>query len=348
MHANESSCDWPAAVMSDLAAAVLRVELNRYPDTSGRELRVLLSERLGCDSARVVLGNGSAEIFGLLLSLFNGSERPVLVVPVPAFPMFSMSGRAYGYEVRQVPLRRDFGLDVPAMRSALQEATLCIVTQPNNPTGSLCARQDVEALVAEFPETVFVVDEAYAAFAPGCSMFRSDAPDNQVHLSTLSKRGLAALRVGYCVAHPELANALDKIRMPYNLSQPTLVMAQLVLTRYSAVLDSMVREMIDRRDVLRSILACIPGGTVHVSHANMVLVSFADRASARHWHSSLITHGVHVRDVSDEPGFAELELYGCLRVSTGSARELELLGRAIDAIHGIRGFSRGMRAAAGA
>lgn len=318
--------------MRDLAATLLDVELNRYPDTSARSLRALLAERLDCHADRVVLGNGSAEIIGLLLALFNGGERPVLVVPVPAFALFGMAGCAYGYEVRQVPLRQSFELDMPAMRRALRNATLCIITRPNNPTGSLCARRDVEALIAEFPETVFVVDEAYAAYVPGCSMFRNDAPDNQVHLDTLSKRGLAALRVGYCVAHPELARALDKMRMPYNLSQTNLAIAERVLTKHTAVLDDMVDGLIARRESMREILARIVGGTVHRSHANMVLVSFAERASARHWQEALLERGVHVRDVSLDPGFAELGLPGCLRVSTGSERELVLLERAIDAI----------------
>lgn len=348
LHANESSCDWPPAVMSDLAATVLGVELNRYPDSSARELRALVAERIDCDPERLVFGNGSAELFGLLLALFNGSERPVLVVPVPAFPMFCNAGRAYGYDVRQVALRHDFELDLPALRCALQDAALCIITRPNNPTGSLCARRDVEALIAQFPATVFVIDEAYAGFAPGCSMLQREPPDNQVHMDTLSKRGLAALRVGYCVAHPELARALDKIRMPFNLSQTTLAVAQRVLTRHASLLDRMTREVIERRESLRSILANIPDGRVHVSHANMVLVSFADRASARHWQSSLIAHGVHVRDVSDEPGFGELGMPGCLRVSTGSVLELELLTNAIEVIAGARSFGECMRAAAGA
>lgn len=348
LHANESSGDWPAAVLNDLAATMLGIELNRYPDSSARELRALVAGQLDCEADSVVLGNGSAEIFGLLLALFNGGARPVLVVPVPAFPMFGVSARAYGYEVRQIPLRQDFELDLPALRRALHDATLCIITRPNNPTGSLCARQDVEALIAEFPATVFVVDEAYAGFAPGCSMHRRDAPDNQIHMSTLSKRGLAALRFGYCVAHPELARALDKIRMPYNLSQTTLALAQRVLTRHASLLERMSRELIERRESLRAILADIPGGTVHASYANMVLVSFAERACAKHWQGALITHGVHVRDVSDEPGFAELGLTGCLRVSTGSQLELELLAGAIEAIRAGRSQPHRLRAAAGA
>jgi histidinol-phosphate/aromatic aminotransferase/cobyric acid decarboxylase-like protein len=114
------------------------------------------------------------------------------------------------------------------------------------------------------------------------------------------------------------------------------------------VLDDMVDALITRRESLRSILSRIAGGTVHPSHANMVLVSFAERASARHWQDALITHGVHVRDVSSEPGFAELGLPGCLRVSTGSERELELLAEAIDRIQGGDAGSRRLRAAAGA
>ena len=129
-----------------------------------------------------------------------------------------------------------------------------------------------------------------------------------MHLDTLSKRGLAALRVGYCVAHPELARALDKMRMPYNLSQTNLVIAERVLTKHAAVLESMVDALIARRELMRAILSRIAGGTVHQSHANMVLVSFAERASARFWHDALLERGVQVRDVSLEPGFAELGL----------------------------------------
>lgn len=348
LHANETGCDWPPSVMNDLAAAVRGVELNRYPDTSARELRRLIAGGLGCDDERVVLGNGSAELFGLLLALFNGAARPVLVVPVPAFPMFCNAGAAYGFETRQVPLLRDFELDVQALQRALRGATLCVITRPNNPTGSLCSRGSIEALIKEFPDTVFVVDEAYAAFAPGCSMFRIDAPDNQVHLDTLSKRGLAALRLGYCVAHPELARALDKMRMPYNLPQTTIVMAQAMLTRHAAVVERIVTETIARREYLRDILSRIPGATVHPSRANMVLVSFPERGTARQWQRLLHARDVQVRDVSDEPGFAELGIAGCLRVSTGSPRELELLARAIDTIKAGTTFASARPAPAGA
>jgi histidinol-phosphate aminotransferase len=335
-------------VRRELAEIIVGVELNRYPDTCARELRAQIAARLECDAQQIVLGNGSAEIFGFLFGLFNAAERPVLVVPVPAFAMFGNSGRAYGYEVREVPLRRDFELDLPALRRALHGATLCIITRPNNPTGSLCSRRAVEALIADCPQTLFIIDEAYAAFAPGCSMLAPVRPDNQVLMAPLSNRALAALRLGYCVAHPDLVRALDKVRMPYNLSQITISLTQHILMRHSAVLDGMVQATVTRREAMRAILERIDGATVHGSHANMVLVTFADRAGARHWSGRLVAHGVQVRDVSDEPGFAELNLPGCLRVSVGNEPELELLARAIAAIQGAPAGFLGARAAAGA
>src|SRR5262245_25209127 len=104
LHANESSWEWPREVMEELAAELRAVELHRYPDTSARELRSVIADRLDCEVERIVLGNGSAEVIGLFYALLNGGAKPVLVVPVPAFAMFASTGRAYGYEVRQVPL----------------------------------------------------------------------------------------------------------------------------------------------------------------------------------------------------------------------------------------------------
>src|SRR5690606_2783576 len=99
-------------------------------------------------------------------------------------------------------------LDGPGLRAALPGAAICFLARPNNPTSSLWDAELIRALIREFPDTVFVIDEAYAAYDPGCSLWHADAPSNQVHMATLSKIGLAALRVGYCIADPELAHAL--------------------------------------------------------------------------------------------------------------------------------------------
>ncbi len=330
LHANEAGWEWPREVIEALLSELRAVELNRYPDTSARNLRGALAKRLGCDSERIVVGNGSAEIVGLFYALLCGTKSPVLVVPVPAFAMFANSGRAYGYEVREVPLQADLQLNLPAMRKALRGATLCVIARPNNPTGSLYDAQLIHELVAEFPDTVFIIDEVYGDYAPGSSLLHAKSRENQVFLGSLSKIGLAAVRIGYCVAEPALARALDKVRMPYNVPQTSIALAEAVLRDHGELLETMTRKAIDRRESMRTTLRRMPGATVHSSHANMVLVSFRDRQSAANMQRALGGRGVHVRDVSDEVGFAEIGLVGCLRVSVGSDAELELLARAID------------------
>lgn len=329
LHANEAGEPWPPDVVDDVLADLRQLELNRYPDTSARGLRALIAARLGCDAERVVIGNGSAEIIGLFYALLCGAAEPTLVVPVPAFAMFANSGHAFGYDVRQVPLTRDLQLDVPAMRRALRGATLCIIARPNNPTGSLYPRAEIDALVAEFPETIFIIDEAYAAYAPGCSLFDVHAPSNRVHVGSLSKNGLAALRVGYCAADPALALELDRVRMPYNVPQPSLLLAEAMLSRHADLLDASIQAAVDRREDMREILGRLPGATVLPSHANMVLVCFEDRDRAVQTERALLQRDVQVRHVSDEAGFREVGLRGVLRASVGGEREIELLAEAV-------------------
>jgi histidinol-phosphate/aromatic aminotransferase/cobyric acid decarboxylase-like protein len=218
------------------------------------------------------------------------------------------------------------------MRRALRGATLCVIARPNNPTGSLYDRDAINELVADFPDTIFIIDEAYAPYAPTCSMFDPQAPSNQVHLGSLSKNGLAALRIGYCAADPALTYELDKIRMPYNVPQPSITLAEAMLSRHQGVLEGVAIDAIARREAMRAVLARLPLSVVHPSHANMVLVSFPTREHALQMRRALLEHDVQVRHVSDEPGFRELGFHGCLRVSVGSETEIAVLTSAVDAI----------------
>jgi histidinol-phosphate aminotransferase len=327
MHANECPEPWPSEVMDALAQEVRKLELGRYPDTSGRRLRALLAERHGCDPGRIVLGNGSDEIISIVLTALSGgpSGPGAVVVPIPTFVMYDHVARVLGMPVREVLVDEDLQLPTAAMERALVGAAVCFLARPNNPTGALWDAGVIDGLVQRHRDTVFVIDEAYAAYAPGASLWRADLPDNVVFMSTLSKVGLAALRVGYCVAHPELAHALDKVRHPYNVSQTSLVLAQTVLTRFADVQAEMIARTIENRDRLRSILASIPGAVVHPSAANLVLVRLpqADQAPALRGH--LAAHGVLVKDVSHLP-----RLEGCLRASVGTTEDLDQLERALS------------------
>ncbi|MEZ4427266.1 MAG: histidinol-phosphate transaminase [Nannocystaceae bacterium] len=333
LHANECAEPWPPEVARAIAALVHEVELGRYPDTSGHDLRALLARLHDVDPTRVVLGNGSDEIIGFLLTALSGppSQPTTVVVPTPTFVMYGHSARVIGLDVVEVPLRPDLQLDGDAMRLALKTAGVCFLARPNNPTSTLWDAALVRALIAEHPATIFVIDEAYAAYAPGSSMSASPAA-NQVHMATLSKVGMAALRLGYCVAPPALARALNVVRHPYNISRTSLAIAELVLTQFADVQEAMVARVRASRARLRAILERLPGAELLGDAANFVLVRLAGDGEATRVAQALRARAVLVKDVSATP-----LLRGCLRVTVGTAAELDLLEQALTELGVLTG-----------
>jgi histidinol-phosphate aminotransferase len=329
MHANECPEPWPAEVMVALGEVVQGIELGRYPDTSGRGLRAVLGRRHGCDPDRVVLGNGSDEIIGVLLQALSspGPSPGVVVTPSPTFFMYGHTARVLGMDVREVLLDEDLELAEAPLHDALVGASVCFLARPNNPTGSLWRAAIIQRLVADHPDVVFVIDEAYAAYAPpGSSLWHPDTPSNQVYMSTLSKVGLAALRIGYCIAHPTLARAMNKVRHPYNVSATSLALAETVLERFGAVQDAMVARARANRMRLGELLAAVPGAVVLPSAGNLVLVRLHGEDEAPRLWAHLAARGVLVKDVSHLP-----RLQRCLRVSVGTTEELDRLAQALQA-----------------
>jgi histidinol-phosphate aminotransferase len=328
LHANECPEPWPAAVIDAIAEAVRAVELGRYPDTSGRALRARLAARHGCDPDCVVLGNGSDEIIGFLCAALAGTPaRPgALVIPSPTFVMYAHTAKVVGLPVREVPLTAALELDEPALAAAMAGASLAFFARPNNPTSSLWDAGVIERLAHAHPGCVVVVDEAYGAYAPGTSLWRADLPPNRVHMGTLSKIGLAAVRLGYAIAPPALARAMNVIRHPYNVSATTLAIAEVVLERFVPEMDAMVAAARAQRERLAALLGRLPGATVLPAHGNMVLARFdpLERAAAL----TAYLHGerILVKDVSRMPGLA-----GCVRASVGTAAELDRLEAALAA-----------------
>jgi histidinol-phosphate aminotransferase len=325
MHANECPEAWPLDVREALAETVRELELNRYPDTSGRTLRRVLAERHRCDPERIVLGNGSDEIIGNLLTALSGASSGHLVIPSPTFVMYAHGARVLGMGVREVLLTDELQLDEPAMRAALEGAAICFFARPNNPTSSLWSGELIRALIRDYPDTVFVIDEAYAAYDPGCSLWDPACPSNHVHMSTLSKVGLAALRVGYCIADPELAVALNKIRHPYNVSQTSIALAEAALTRFADVQERMIEKTIQNRGRLLEILGRLPDAELFPAHGNLVLVRFPSDERARALVGRLGAAGVRIKDVTGVP-----KLAGCLRITVGTDDDLERLSKALE------------------
>lgn len=330
MHANECPEVWPQEVREELGQAIAQLELNRYPDTSGRALRALLAKKYKVDASRVVLGNGSDEIISILITTLSGAPGGGhLVIPTPTFVMYAHTGVVMGVPVKEVALDENFQLRLEPMREALAGAALCFFARPNNPTSSLFARETIETLVQEFPEVIFVLDEAYAAYLgdqrEALSIWSPDGADNLVLMSTLSKVGLAALRLGYGIANEELALAMNKVRHPYNISTTSLTLAELALSRFSAQQDAMVAAAIANRSRLESILARVEGAKLYAAHGNLVLCRLESSERATLLVAQLADEGVRIKDVTKVPA-----LEGCIRVSVGTTLELDHLESSLN------------------
>lgn len=332
LDANECPEPWPPEIAVQLARRIATIELGRYPDPSGRRLRELLAARHGVDPSAVILGNGSDEVIQLLLVALAGrpSEPSFVVLPSPTFVMYGHTARCLGVGVLEVPLTDDLQLDEATMHEALGVATgaaLCFLARPNNPTGSLWDAAVIDRLIAAHPGTMFVLDEAYTRYAPGTSLWRPDLPANVTYMTTLSKVGLAALRLGYCIAPPALARAVNTVRHPYNVSTPSLVLAEAVLTDHADVQDALIRATLAGRDRLVAILRRIPGAHVYETHANFALVRLPEPDAASRLTADLAARGILVRDMANTPRLA-----GCLRVTVGTAPELDLLEQGLAAL----------------
>jgi histidinol-phosphate aminotransferase len=301
--------------------------VNRYPDGPATTLREALARRLGVSPAQVVIGNGSTELIDLLARAFLGPEDNA-VISEGAFARFGQVVRARNGRARLVPMR-DLTHDLAAMRAAVDERTrLVYVANPNNPTGTWNRTREVEALLDGLPPHVLVVlDEAYFEYADdpdypdGVRWVREGRP--VAVLRTFSKvYGLAGLRVGYGVAAPEVVEAVDIVREPFNSNVPGQAAALAALED-----EDHVRRTVDLAHAERERLARAlreRGHRVLPSLANFLFVDVGRDAAAVY--RDLVAQGVVVRP---------LRAYGfdtALRISIGSPEENGRLLTALDAV----------------
>jgi histidinol-phosphate aminotransferase len=224
-----------------------------------------------------------------------------------------------------VPLAADFGLDIHAMEAAIarERPALVFLASPNNPTGNLFAAAHIERILRAAPGLV-VVDEAYGPYTYESFLTRIREFPNLVVLRTVSKIGLAALRLGYAVGAPEWIAELDKVRQPYNVNALTQAAAQVVLGEEALLAQHAATIQAERRRV-GAALAKLPGVTVFASEANFVLVRVPDAAD---WHRRLRAAGILVKSFHG----AHAALANCLRITIGTPTENDALIEAMGAI----------------
>lgn len=319
LDAMENPYPLPDVVRAALAQRLSDIALNRYPVAGSHALRARLKAVMRVpDDADVLLGNGSDEIISML-SLAMAQPGAVVLAPVPGFVMYEMSARLAGLGFVGVPLREDFTLDLPAMLAAMRthQPAIIYLPYPNNPTGTLFDRTEMEAIIraaqGDVCHSLVVVDEAYQPFAQDTWMPQVMAHDNLLVLRTVSKLGLAGIRLGYVVGSPEWLCQLDKVRPPYNINVLTETAALVVLEHLEA-LDTQAAVLRDARATLIASLVAMPGVAVFPSAANFLLVRVPDSAKTE---AGLLARKVLVKNV----GKMHPLLTNCLRVTVSTPEE---------------------------
>ena len=259
----------------------------------------------------VLLGNGSDELIQMIL-LALAKPGAVAMAPTPTFVMYDMIATFTGMRFVGVPLGPDFALDLPALQRAMAEHRPAVVflAWPNNPTGNLFDEGMVETILREAPGLV-VVDEAYHAFAGKTFLDRLARFDNLLVMRTMSKQGLAGLRLGMLFGRPEWLTEFDKLRLPYNISVLTQVSARFALNHLDE-LDRQAALIRVERERVFAALSALPGLKVWPSAANFIL--FRVRGAATPVHERLRQAGVLVKNLDST-------LPGCLRVTVGTPAE---------------------------
>ena len=325
LDAMENPYRWPDELVDAWLDRLRDVPLNRYPDPSAQRLQKMLRKAMQVpDAMAVLLGNGSDELIQMIAQTVAAPGRVVLA-PEPTFVMYRMIAHVLGMRFAGVPLTADFSLDAAAMLEAidLHQPAVVFLAYPNNPTGNLFDAAIMRQIIAAAPGLV-VVDEAYAAFASDSFMSALGGSPNVLILRTVSKMGLAGLRLGLLAGPPEWLAEIDKTRLPYNINVLTQASAEFAL-EHQAVLDMQTARIRADRAQLARDLAAIGGLQVYPTEANFVLFR-TPAGQGEAVFAGLRERGVLIKNLHGAGG----ALTDCLRVTVGTEEENRLFLRALQ------------------
>lgn len=295
------------AARRELASGLSRSLLNLYPDPTAKNLKNAISGMWGISPDRMLLGNGSDELIQAVILAFGG---PVLV-PTPTFAMYEITARALSQDVVTVPLTGEFNLDADAVIKKARQtgAKIIFLANPNNPTGNRYSDDAVRRVLREVKAAV-VIDEAYYSFSGGSWLPRISSYPNMIILRTLSKIGLAGLRLGLLTAAPDVVAELNKVRLPYNINTLSQA-AGIAALKHRNLLDKQIAVLIAERKKMYQALLRTPGVTPFPSETNFLLLWIEKDATKVF--QTLKKRGILVKNL-DRPG----PLKSCLRVTIGT------------------------------
>jgi histidinol-phosphate aminotransferase len=305
-----------AELQTELQARLSAAALNRYPDPAASRLRNKLMQVMQVpEDKAIVLGNGSDELIQMLAMAI--AEKGVCLMSFdPGFVMYRMIADFAGIEYVGVPLGDDFSLDMEKTRQAIAQhkPALIFIAYPNNPSANCYNEKHIEEIIAIAPGMV-VLDEAYHPFAQTSFMDRLSEYDNLLVMRTVSKMGLAGLRLGLLCGHQDIISEIDKIRLPYNINVLTQIAAEFVLDNID-VLDQQAKYIRDQREQLSAAMDVISDLQVFPSQANFILFRVLNR-DVNAVFESIKKSGVLIKNMKAADGL----LKNCLRVTVGAPEE---------------------------
>jgi histidinol-phosphate aminotransferase len=313
LDANENPLAIPEPLRERFAARLASIPLNRYPEAGSPTLVGRFAKTFGVGEDQVILGNGSDELIQILCTAVARPGAEVMI-PVPTFAMYRISSLNAGCRVTMVPLDGEFDLDLAAMlaRIATNPPALTYLASPNNPTGNCFRRERIETLLSNSPGIV-VVDEAYFHFSGQTFLPLLGRHRNLVILRTLSKVGLAAMRIGLLIGPPELVHELNKVRLPYNMNALSQAAAGFYLDHEDAFLKQ-AEEIRSLRCELFSAMQAIP--EIHPRPTDANFIFFGCDFEADRVYSHLMERGILIKNFN-APG----TMKNFMRVTVGTREE---------------------------
>ena len=337
LDAMENPFTLPEPLQAELGRRLGAVAINRYPGPRIDDLKQALAAYVGLpEGFQLMLGNGSDELISLLAMACDVPGAGILA-PEPGFVMYAMGAKLQGLSFTGVPLTADFELDESAMRAAIaqHQPALLYLAYPNNPTANLWDADVIRRLIAQVSAYggLVVMDEAYQPFSSRTwldEIRRDPAANAQVLLMrTLSKFGLAGIRLGYMIGPAALVAEVDKVRPPYNVSVLNAECALFAL-EHAEVFAQQAHVLREQRAWLQQQLAQLSGATPFPSEANMLLVRLSAQGEIPHDTATRVFNGLKARGVLVKNVSAMHPLLtGCLRLTVGTPDENQRLMAAL-------------------
>jgi histidinol-phosphate aminotransferase len=319
LDAMENPYLWPDEVKTSWLNYLQQAELNRYPDASANELRQKLSSTLNLpDNIEMMFGNGSDELIQIILLALNKTSNVVMALE-PSFVMYKLLSSLLELEYVGVPLNDDFSLNLPAMLESIEknQPAVIFIAWPNNPTGNMFDQESIEAVIKAAPGLV-VIDEAYHVFAQKSMMSCLQKYPNVLLMRTLSKLGLAGLRLGMLFGPSKWISELEKLRLPYNIGTLNQLSANFIIQNISLLEQQAGQIRSDRTHVFNALLN-IKGVEAWTSEANFILFKVSEKG-AEYVHAELLKNKILIKKLHG----AHPLLENCLRVTIGTNEENDI------------------------